>query len=640
MPISRIASILVVEDESIVALDLQQMLVEMGYDAYAIASSADEAIARVTERCPDLLLMDIRIKGDLDGIETAAILSERFLVPALFLTAHADDATIARAKTAAPYGYLLKPVRPAELKSAIEVALYRSELDKRLRERGRWSSTTLRSIGDAVITVDLKGQVTFMNPVAERLTGLTLAEALGRPATDIVGVASGNTPERVISDSVADLVDEGELLGAVLVLRDVTEQKQLQQRLEFSDRLASLGTMAAGVAHEVNNPLAVVVANASHASSELEEAKAKAKAGLLPPNELLRLFDELEQSQAEIQEAAVRIERIVSDLRLFSHPSAEAPGKADVARAIRWAERSTAREVSQRASVSVQITGSDLFAAIDELRLGQVLVNLLVNAAHAMEADDPASNRISVHAQQAADARIVIEVIDSGSGMDPATLGRIFDPFFTTKPRTRGTGLGLAICHGIVSRAGGEMQVESAVGHGSTFRLLLPPATVPQLSERASLSPVSRQRRARILVVDDEQAMLRVMQRLLRTHDVTCVSSAADALGRVAAGEHFDVICSDVMMPGMTGIDLYEALLAGYPDAAQRMVFLTGGIEGPRAHDFRRSVPNRFLTKPFARAVLLGIVADMLPGERLEHPYSDDDARSERAHGNEPHRCR
>ena len=165
-------SILIVEDEAIVALDLQQTLNDDGYDAFAIAVSADEAIGYATQRVPDLVLMDIRIKGNRDGVETADLLRSAFDVPVVFLTAHADDATLDRAKRTAPFGYLHKPVKPAALRSTIEVALYNHAMERRARLRERWFSTTLRSIADAVICVDLAGTVNYMNPPAEDLTGV------------------------------------------------------------------------------------------------------------------------------------------------------------------------------------------------------------------------------------------------------------------------------------------------------------------------------------------------------------------------------------------------------------------------------------------------------------------------------------
>src|SRR5262249_9651200 len=160
-------SVLIVEDERIVAKDLQQSLAGLGYDAFAIASSADEALKHAADRRPDVILMDIRIKGQRDGIDTATLLREQFDVPIVYLTAHADPRPIAPGNATGRYGYLLKPVKTGELRSAIELSLYRHDMERRLRERERWFATTLRSIADAVITVDLAGNITFMNPAAE-----------------------------------------------------------------------------------------------------------------------------------------------------------------------------------------------------------------------------------------------------------------------------------------------------------------------------------------------------------------------------------------------------------------------------------------------------------------------------------------
>jgi len=637
MPPTSAPSILIVEDEGIVALDLQESLIRMGYDPYAIAASADEAIACVAERCPDLVLMDIRIRGDRDGIEAAAVLRERFLVPVLFLTAHADDATVARAKATTPHGYLLKPVRAAELRSAIEVALYRHEVEKRLHERERWFSTTLRSIGDAVITVDLAGKVTFMNQVAERLTGVALEQALGKPAGDVIrldhrdsdrdatpldralrqretvelaeaALVGSGADNRIVADSAAPVIDKGQLLGAVMVFRDVTEQKQLEQRLELADRLASLGTMAAGVAHEVNNPLAVVVGHASQLARQTTDMLRRLDTKTATLEETRELLEEVLEAQAEVQSAATRIQRIVADLKAFSRPVAEAAGTANIARAIEWARRATASDVAPRAKLEIHQDDLELYASIDELRLGQVLVNLLTNAAHAIPAGNPAAHAITIAVSRRADGYIDLAVTDTGCGIDDTVRERMFEPFFTTKALGVGTGLGLSICHGIVKHAGGDIEVESEPGRGSTFRVVLAPA-----SRQPTPRPPSRPEplRGRILVVDDELPLLRLTKRMLHRHEVHCVDSATEALARLNARERFDVIICDVMMPGMTGIQLYETLLERAPAEAARMLFISGGTVG-KADDFRRAVSNRFLDKPFTADVIEEAVQSLL----------------------------
>src|ERR1044071_4829624 len=196
-------SVLIVEDERIVAKDLQHTLAAMGYDAFAIASSADEALNRAAEKCPDLVLMDIRIKGPHDGIETADLLRQRFGVPVVYLTAHADDATIERAKRTTPSGYLMEPVKSAELRAAIEVTIHRHEMEKQLAAAQRWFGTTLRSIDDAVITVDVDGEIAFVNPAGERLLGAAGDQAIGQPARARVRLRGPGQPASPLDEALA-----------------------------------------------------------------------------------------------------------------------------------------------------------------------------------------------------------------------------------------------------------------------------------------------------------------------------------------------------------------------------------------------------------------------------------------------------
>jgi PAS domain S-box-containing protein len=604
-------SILIVEDERIVAKDLQQTLSGMGYDAFAIAASAEEAIARASERCPDVVLMDIRIRGERDGIQTAEILRKRFNVPVVYLTAHADEATIERAKKSEPYGYLLKPVKSAELRSAIEVSLYRYEMEKRLRERERWFSTTLRSIADAVVTVDLAGKVTYLNPAAEVLIGSKAEEAIGQPAAEVLRLVDERPPmidatpldavlrtnqpmkleeasllnlstgaRRSISDSTAPVVDEGQTLGAVMVFRDVTGKKKLQKQLELADRLTSLGTMAAGAAHELNNPLSIVVTNAGFVAEELQQQRADLKAKVSLETAQLRL-DKMSEALGDLQSAASRMGRIVSDLRTFSRPAEENPKVIDLAHCIEWAIRATSHEFHHRAQLRTEFAETPAVIA-DETRLEQVFVNLLVNAAHAIEPGNADRNGVCVATRTDERGGAAIEIRDTGAGMGPDVIKRIFDPFFTTKAGI-GTGLGLSICHGIVNSLGGQIQVESELGKGTTFRVLLPAAAPVEKIGAAIAAGVPETARprlhGRILVIDDEGMLLRAIKRILEDedHEVTCIESAREALTLIDGGQRFDVILSDLMMPTMTGMEFYERLLAQHPEVARRVVFISGG---------------------------------------------------------------
>jgi PAS domain S-box-containing protein len=647
MPSRSRTSVLIVEDEAIIAENLRELLLSLEYDAFAIAASSEEAVVCASERCPDVVLMDIRIKGKLDGIATAQLLGERFDVPIIYLTAHADAATVDRAKKTGPHGYLVKPVRAPDLRSAIEIAHYKHSMERQLRARERWFSTSMRSIADAVITVDLAGKITFMNPAAELLVASTLEQAQGRSAHEVLRLldtesqvlhdtpldralrerraievpeavlqSSGAFP-RIIADSAAPVLDNGELLGAVMVFRDVTEQKRLQKQLEIADRLASLGTMAAGVAHEINNPLFVVFANAGLVLEELIGALSAPEPGESGALRHANAIKEATDMQREILSAASRITRIVADLGAFSRPEVQASGSVDVRDAVEWAIRSTAHEFRHRARLSTKLAKVPRVDA-DETRLGQVLVNLLINAAHAIAPGNVEGNQVSVVTRLDDAGRVIIEVSDTGSGIPAEVLSKVFEPFFTTKPVGLGTGLGLSICHGIVASMGGSLTVKSSAATGTTFQLQLPAGATQHPSFFPPPQPVALERRGRFLIIDDEEMVLNAVSRILYHHEIVCMAHAREALERFKDDDKFDIVFCDLMMPSMTGIEFYEELLATRPELAPRVVFLTGGAMTSKAAEFLRIVPNERVQKPFGVNDLRTMVQQILAANELE----------------------
>lgn len=235
------AEILVVEDEGVVAKDIARLLARMGHSA-SVVTSAEGAVEAAARAQPDLVLMDIRIKGELDGIACAHILRERFRSPIVYLTAHADEETVARAAATEPFGYVIKPFHARTLQSTIEIALYKHQMETRGRDRERWLATLLHSLGDAVIAFDPDGRVRFLNAAAETLTGFREAELRGQPISAIVEdsalvtramterrtqplptaatCATKNQGRKAITGSVAPLIDaSGALQGSVLLAR-------------------------------------------------------------------------------------------------------------------------------------------------------------------------------------------------------------------------------------------------------------------------------------------------------------------------------------------------------------------------------------------------------------------------------------
>jgi CheY-like chemotaxis protein len=235
-----------------------------------------------------------------------------------------------------------------------------------------------------------------------------------------------------------------------------------------------------------------------------------------------------------------------------------------------------------------------------DFQLGQVFLNLLVNAAHAVGDGDPTRHTVRVSMRTAPNGWAVVEVADSGSGIPLELRSRIFEPFFTTKPLGQGTGLGLSVCHGIVTGLGGRIEVESAPGRGSTFRVLLPPAAATVAPPVPAPRPRLDGARARLLVVDDEQLIGSTIRRLLSAHEVVALTDPREALARLIGGEHFDLVLCDLMMPQLSGMDLHDAVAAARPELARRMVFMTGGAFTDRARQFLEQAGNPQLTKPFA----------------------------------------
>jgi signal transduction histidine kinase/CheY-like chemotaxis protein len=485
----------------------------------------------------------------------------------------------------------------------------------------------MESISDGVIVVDANGRFIFWNTAADpyrrshgseatafhdtwpnnygpfypdgltrySVQDLPLARAIRGETVDNVEIflRHAQAPEGIrVSVNARPLMLDGQRRGGVVTLRDVTLERAAQEQLMVSDRMASIGTLAAGVAHEINNPLTSVVANLGLAvagAKELESA-----VGCSP------LLTEIRECLGEARDGTNRVRFIVKDLRLFSRAEEDRRGPVDVERVMESTLRMASNEIRHRARV-VKEYGIVPLVDANEARLGQVFLNLVVNAAQAMPEGRANTNEIRVLTATDETGRVVVEVRDTGSGMNPEALAKVFVPFFTTKAAGIGTGLGLAICHRIVTGLGGEITVDSKVGVGTTFRVFLPLAKAGATVQNAKSLTKAAGRRGKILVIDDDANVGTVVRRLLAPeHDVKLLSSADEALVTITAGEHFDVILCDVMMPVVTGMDFYRSLSAQVKEQAERVVFLSGGVFSEQARKFLEEIPKgRILEKPF-----------------------------------------
>ncbi|MBI2391647.1 MAG: PAS domain S-box protein [Deltaproteobacteria bacterium] len=367
--------------------------------------------------------------------------------------------------------------------------------------------------------------------------------------------------------------------------RDVTERRRVEASLAQADRMASIGTLAAGVAHEINNPLAYVIANL-----DVMERKLGAP-------------DELHALLRDAREGCERVRSIVRDLRTFSRAESDKAAPVDVRRVVDVAINMAQVEIRHRARL---IREDDDVPAVmgDETRLGQVVLNLLLNAAQAIP-EDSTSHTIRVGTRKRG-GRVEIFVSDDGEGIPNEVLGRLFEPFFTTKPAGIGTGLGLSICRGIVQAHSGSIETE--VGRGSTFYVLLPAIEAPRAA-RGSGPPPSTSRRARIVVIDDEVLLGTALRSALHQHDVALATSGREGLQLLLSGPAPDLILCDVMMPDVSGLGVYEALRRDRPELCDRFAFMTGGVFPEPSIQFIAGPGALKLHKPFEIAEVERLLA-------------------------------
>jgi signal transduction histidine kinase len=412
--------------------------------------------------------------------------------------------------------------------------------------------------------------------------------------------------ETLADDYMVKPVSARQLLTRIRThLRMSGVRQRLQAQLAIADRMSAVGMLAAGVAHEINNPLAAVISNLDLVLDELRASSPDASPGA----------SELEMMVNEARQGAGRVAQIVSGMKTLARTDEERRVPLDVRPLLESALNIAFNGFQQRARIVHHFGAVPLIEA-DEARLSQVFVNLLVNAAQSFAEGDVEQNQVGVSTRIDALGRCVVEISDTGRGIAPECLNRIFDPFFTTKAIGQGTGLGLSICHRIVHALGGELTAQSELGVGSTFRIVLPPAVLSVAHEQriqTTTAPPSSGLRGRVLIVDDDPLVGALLRRILdKQHDVTYLADSTQALTLLLAGNRFDVILCDLMMPVTTGMDIYAALSSDRPELLQHVVFVTGGAVTPRTRKFLEDIPNQCVEKPFSANQIRTLVRDLL----------------------------
>ena len=629
--------ILVVEDERIIAKGIEKRLKVLGYAVAGSAATGEEAVRKAAELRPDMVLMDISLGDGIDGVEAAGRIRRRADIPVVFLTAFSDDATLHRAKLTEPFGYILKPYEDKDLQIAIEMGLYKHKMDRRLRENEQWLAATLGSIGDGVIATDERGRVRFMNALAEYLTGWAQADALDRDVSAVfrivnektrtpvpnpalealakgepVTLASGTIlidrggTERPIDDSAAPIRDmNGSVSGAVLVFRDITERRRLEDHLRQAQKMEAIGRLAGGIAHDFNNIMTVIIG-----FSEL----------LLTPGQT---DDERDYAARTISDSGQRAAALTQQIMAFSRKQMLVPCVLNLNTVVRDMGAMVKRLIGSNIAFATEPAPDLGDVKADPTQVGQVILNLAANARDAMpkggrlviatanaELDEATAER---HPDVKPGRYALLTVADTGCGIPDTVLEHIFEPFFTTKGVGQGTGLGLATVYGIVKQSGGHIEVTSEVGTGTTFRVYLP------LVHERRPQPVGGDPRPAakghetVLLVEDEETVRRMTKLVLEREGYT-VLEAADGLAAVSVAENhpgpIHLLMTDLMMPHLSGRGVADRLLVA--GRVSRVLFMSGYTEDEVMRQGVESAAADFLHKPFNLAAMTQKVREIL----------------------------
>lgn len=524
---------------------------------------------------------------------------------------------------------------PIALVGALTDLTTQNAMQRQLEEERQLHASLFHFMNDAAVLADPEtGLVIDANEPAERLWKRSRTDLIGSHQTSLhpeirseaarlafenhiielqrdnrasiqipIVTSAGDEIPTEISSSLIHIGGRTHILG---VFRDISDRVQaataIRERdaqLQLASRLAAMGSLAAGVGHEINNPLTYIVGNLAYVEQELRDDR--------------HIDEDVRDAISEAIEGANRVREIVADLKTITR-SDDQNGECDPADVVRIATRIAMADIRHRANVDLRV-GDHPVVAISSSRLTQVLLNVLTNAGHSMKAEGKDDNTITVEILTQPD-RVQIRCTDNGTGIEPEHLDRIFEPYFTTKSDDSGTGLGLSISRRILSEIGGSIRIESELGVGTTA-IIEVPRVEPAISIPEETVSVVDPSKPRVLVIDDDPLIGKAIDRILRRdYDVTFQSEPNGAMAEILAGTDFDAILCDLMMPSMCGEEVFDAVSANRPDLVDKMIFITGGAVTPGCARFEAEMQtvNRVLIKPITAGELLDRVGDLVAG--------------------------
>lgn len=624
-------SVLVVEDEAMITLDLEYRLVRAGFDIAGVADNCDQAVALFKESQPDLILMDIHIRGPVDGIETARAIGLLGDVPVVFLTAYADDDTIRRAAKISPYGYLLKPFDDRALLATISVALERHATDLRLRVLG--AAVSAATVGILLVeAIDDQRRISFANDAFIAVSGFPREMILGQRPCFLAAESSGEEVERLRAAlesrtparetvqgrrsngesfwstvAISPVADRSGRITNILIFHlDVSRERAAQTALAESQRLEVLGRLTAGLAHDFNNILGVILAFTELARESVND-------------------EAVASDLDEVANAAMRGAHLTRRLLDFSRPGESSlAGSEDLSQVVRQAWQMAEGLAGPGVKLMLWVDPEPMVVTLDSTSLEQVLLNLVANARDAM----PGGGTISVAVTRPAEASgslvgrryVRLEVTDSGTGIDGETAERVFDAFFSTKPRGMGTGLGLATSKMLVERAGGTIRVRTAPGEGSTFVIDLPLAEIAVREGRTDDTErvAGHAGGATCLFVEDDGPLRRSGARVLTEAGFNVVEAAnGEAACREldALGSTLRLLVCDMVLPGLSGVQVLAHARKTSPQA--ELLVVTGYFD----HSVEALGPGvSVLWKPFTTSALARRAVDAVDAVNATAP--------------------
>ena len=481
--------ILVVEDQGLLALDICTRLSALGHDPIESVRRGEDAIKQALILEPDIILMDIQLEGEIDGVSAAETIQKSKNIPIIYLTAHSDAHTLDRAKKTTPYGYLLKPFEEQELNAAIETAIYKYEMEQKVRESEQKYTAFMNSFEGIVYQTKLDSGPVFINGLVEKITGYTEAEMFEKehsfekliyPPDLQVITEGGRLLDPQYSFEYRIVKKDGSLhwvscTSQILndehgnpekvqgIIQDIQEKKELEEHLVRSQRLDSIGVLAGGIAHDFNNMLMGSLANIELA--------------LVETNEQSPSYNALETAQKVLLGAR----KLAGQLLVFSKGGQPHLESINLKTVLQDHARFILRGAKTRAVLHL---GEDLNEVeFDKSQLTQIIQNLLLNASEAM----PEGGEIDIVAKNIENDKVRVEIIDHGQGISAIDLPKIFDPFFTTKDK--GSGLGLSVTYAIVNKHNADISVRSEEGVGTVFTLTMQASKKTVQPEKKDINP-------------------------------------------------------------------------------------------------------------------------------------------------------